>query len=194
MKEIILAVSFALILFVCITGCGQVSSEKELDKVENLIAYLDGANEILFVKPEFKDTVLAILNDGDILKDLLSNFNVIETGSPYTFTLFDDSLWIDTTRYYYPDYTYLKLYINADCNKVHPGFTSDCMGTFGRHRFWGNSMLWKVNTWKSCSAGSNICIETLERIGHISYYSDSNCMSLDTLVITRGIYEWACAN
>ncbi len=191
MKRLVLFVLFSSLLIVCTTGCGEETTDVELNKEDDLIGYLEAANEVLYVKPEFRDTVLAVLLAEETIEDS-TTIHVIETFLPMGFTYFYDSLWVDTTDHYYPHYGSFKVYNNSDCNKVHPGFTSECIGTFGEHRIWGRSMRWIVNEWKSCTAGSSICIETYERIGEIQYFSNIDCMMTDTLVFTRGIYEWTC--
>ncbi len=191
MKGFILSMlSLAMLLFI-LSGCGEDSATNQFDEEENLVGYLDSFNRALYVKPEFRDSVLAVLLSGEHIQDSSAYF-IIETLSPLNFSYFFDSLWVDSVRHYYPTYSDLKIYINADCGKVHSGFTSDCIGTFGEHRFWGRSMKWTVKEWRSCTSGSSICIEKYERIGEIIYYQDDNCLFIDTLTITRGIYEWAC--
>ncbi len=84
----------------------------------------------------------------------------------------------------------LKIYVNADCNRNHPGFISPCMGTFGPHRARGNSMFWTVNNWTSCGPGDSVCIEMLRVVGNIEYHQDRNC--LDTLFTRVNIVRFAC--
>ena len=204
MKNIFLITTYCLLGLIIFFGCTKHEGKKELDNRKNLIAFLDGPNKVLLVNPEYKDTVLVLLQaeegEDDSLRmfqwfvrdgEFKIYFDIFETDSPYTYTFFDESLWVDSIRTYYPFY-YVKLYINAECGKVHPGFVAACIGTFGRHRAWGNSMRWQVNQWKSCTSGKRICIEKFKRIGRIDYYPDQNC--LDTTFIRRAIFRWACGN
>jgi hypothetical protein len=205
MRSIVLFTVSCFLLSIIFGGCKKQDGEKEFDKENNLIAFLDGPNEALLVNPAYTDTVLVILQAEKIeltdsfrttywfVRDGESKiyFDIFETDSPYVYTFFEGYDWYDSTRTYYP-YYYIKLYNNADCGKVHPGFVAPCIGTFGRHRLWGNSMQWQVNEWKSCTSGENICVEAYSKVGTIEYYQDPNCQ--DISFIQRDIYRWACAN
>jgi hypothetical protein len=89
----------------------------------------------LYFKPGFKGSVLYVLIKREFIEDSTAYY-IIETNSVLDFTYFFDSLWVDTARHLYPIYSDLKIFINAECGKVHPGFTSYCIGTFSINRFW----------------------------------------------------------
>ncbi len=84
----------------------------------------------------------------------------------------------------------IRIYWNAECTKVHPGFISPCIGTFGRHRRFGNSMIWTVNNWNSCAKGTSVCLEKLKIVGNIDYFPRPNCM--DTIFTRVNIVRFAC--
>lgn len=68
-----------------------------------------------------------------------------------------------------------KLWWKAKCGKRMRGFTSACMGTFGRHKIMGASMQWTVNPYTTCGAGRFFCLERAQVVGAISYYNGPNC-------------------
>jgi hypothetical protein len=86
----------------------------------------------------------------------------------------------------------LLIHQNARCGQVHPGFVSPCMGTFGIHQRFGQSMTWKVQPWKSCTDGDTLCIERLKIVGSIEYYPTINCVGLDSNLISRPIRRMRC--
>jgi len=84
----------------------------------------------------------------------------------------------------------VKIYTSAKCGKTHAGFRTGCIGTFGRHRAFGNSMEWSVQNWKNCAQGDTVCVERYRQVGTITYYQGFNCM--DTLFTTQPIMRYRC--
>lgn len=82
------------------------------------------------------------------------------------------------------------VYKNARCGNTHPGFTADCIATFGGHRAFGNSMTWTVKTWKSCANGDTLCVANIATVGQITYHQSNNCS--DTTTINRPIIRLRC--
>ncbi len=192
--------------FLILSGCDEDESSdiKDYDRYQNTIGWLSTQDGVLVADSSYINKILEKLQaeridsfyyllPGEILGDTVDyRFYVLASENPYIFSLtplYDSTTyWVDSTFYF----TQLRIYKNAQCGKFHPGFVSDCIGTFGNHKFWGNSMQWTVRDWYSCTSGDSICIESYNKVGEIRYYNSGDC--LDSFYIPRPIYEWECIN
>ncbi len=77
----------------------------------------------------------------------------------------------DTLRYL----VQYKLWANAECNKVMPGFKAPCVRTFGKHKALGNSVDWTVKSYTVCGPGKGFCLEKKKPVGTIRYYKSKDC-------------------
>lgn len=92
----------------------------------------------------------------------------------------------DTLRYRVP----YRMWVRAKCNRVMPGFQSDCIGTFGKHKAFGKSMDWTVEKHTVCGPGKGYCLEKKKRVGTIRYYKSLDCV--DSLFREVPIEKFVC--
>ncbi len=83
-----------------------------------------------------------------------------------------------------------KLWWKAECNQNMRGFTSPCIGTFGRHKWFGNSMQWTINPYKTCGAGRFFCLEKKQKVGTLFYHRSINCR--DSIPWKVDIEKFSC--
>ena len=163
-----------------------------LDDVKDLGAVLNGDEGKLFVRPGLKDSVLHRLGTTDVgdgvyeakLDGKSVRFVAETTATPVVYVPGSiEPLVVPRT-------VIAKIYINAECGATHPGFLSPCIGTFGPHRQFGQSMLWQVDTWQSCTRGEGMCVELLRPVGSIMYFPAANCA--DSVFIRKDILRFRC--
>ena len=184
----------ATLLIGCITN--EPPKERPGNKWENQIGFLNGHDGKLYVKKDMQQKVLEALEAEAIEKgkykiqisDLnkTTEFEIVQTDFPHIYSSEFVGFLTDTLQ----PWTYIKVYTNSECDKIHPGFISNCIFTFGRHKKFGNSMQWTVNKWKSCRPGKSICIEVLSKVGEIIYYPGWQCM--DTSFVRKNILRFRC--
>jgi hypothetical protein len=186
----------------CFISCNQ-SQIKALDPINDLAAYLNSKDGILYVMPQYEQKVLGMIKAESIGEGMYQvknipindrfisiNFTISLVALPYYFTF-------SSSRDYPPllvvpdtNHICLRAYSNSECSKIHPAFVSDCLGTPKDKRHLGNFMIWNVDKWKSCQAGDDFCIELLSKVGEVEYHYDSLCM--DTMIVTENLYQYQC--
>lgn len=178
-------------LLLLLSSCSRPLPVGELDDVTDLAAYLDGDASVLYVRPVLTEAVMGKLGAEKIsegrytarIKGDSVTFRMIATEVPYVYARELHELPLTAALRW-------KVYFNARCGQKHAGFTSPCIGTFGPHRAFGQSMIWRVEDWMSCTKGDSLCIEKYKPVGTITYYPDPNCQ--DTTFVTRNIMEFRC--
>ncbi len=142
----------------------------------------------MYVRQEQREVVLQKLQvespDDTLFTSIIGadtvHFRIVPTGQPYIYTMLELPHWARVW----------KIYFNARCGRIHPGFAVGCMPTFGEHAARGNAMTWAVNNWQSCERGDSICIEKYKPVGTITYYRSLDCS--DTTTATRNIMRFRC--
>ncbi|HAV24322.1 MAG TPA: hypothetical protein DCX46_12695 [Bacteroidetes bacterium] len=164
---------------------------RELEDSRDLAAFLDGEQQTLFVRAGMSDTVLGRLNARTLEKDQgyeavvggsVVRFHIVATPTPNVYAAGQEGM------FELPKALMAKIYFNARCGQLHPGFIAQCMRTFGPHRAFGNSMTWEVKDWHSCTSGDSICVEVRKPVGWITYYPGFACD--DTINVVRPIMDF----
>lgn len=209
MKKAVTHYAMAMIcLSLCFTACNcdekapavtTPQPVEPLDEVHDLAGFLIEKDNMLYLRESDRDDVLDALqakaqDDG--------HYQVsIDDGSgehkefPITLEYTDyPYLYADALSGILPDtlfnWMFVKVFVNASCGDLHKGFTSDCIATFGRHRQFGQSMIWRIDDWKSCRRGEGTCVEVLRAVGDVTYHPDDHCQ--DTLFTRISIPRFAC--
>jgi hypothetical protein len=194
--------TFSFFIIFIFFACSK-NSEKPIDEVNDLAAYFDGKNGALYVKKSYENEVLDALNAeqlndtvyqinaGDFSESLTGqiNFTIFNSDNPYIFSVNPESLMPKSLTF-----IIIKVYSNAQCGQLNPGFTAPCQAVPNIHPKAGRykSMDWWVRDWYSCTSGNSLCIEVLSKVGQINYYFWANC--LDTFSVAEDILRFECWN
>ena len=180
----LLLLTFWIFLFACDKQQNPQSSSGP-----DCIAFLNNLNQTLFVTEEDHEIALSVL---EMTRTSDSTATYTESGQDYPVVMhfvnnpFDyandlEIFWVDSLPPRPFPLPAIKVHKNARCDVRHAGFWSPCMGTFGKHKPFGQSMDWRVNPWVSCGKGDTICIETFLQVGSIFYYPNPNCWWMDSI-------------
>lgn len=184
-------------LWMILASCQEPSNEKPAKK-PSLAGVLDVSSGRLYTDSDQRDSVLKVLEAREVMDSIVREEQLFYTNqmdSTVYFTIETTAdlqvFALDLAGAAFPvGFLGIKIWVDASCNVNHPGFMAPCMRTFGRHRNFGNSMHWTVNTWKSCGSGAGYCMEILKKVGDIYYYPDFNCG--DSVFVRQNLRQFRC--
>ena len=193
----VLLICLGLILFSCAKDPVECEECKELDLVYDLAGFLDPNKTVdgwyaeLFVRPEFKDEMLALLGavesdpgyydmmvqttDGSYVDQVIT---VVEVEIPFYFTsdVDPEDPTIIKSKY--------KAYVNAKCKEIYPENTvipCDTLVSEGEEdRYFSVD---GPNHGK-CVKGEEVCLEIEQIVAFRTWYEDGDC-TIATEIVTQ---------